>query len=122
MTEQATFAALVPDGVDYMPWTLSAAVNWYNDHADAARLLGWQLSLCGSVLGDTYGRDLDVIAVPVRADAEDLCAIWEQDAGDVLVTEDSPTGVQCRVFCDDENRLIDIAFFPPRPLPEEATA
>lgn len=120
MTEQTTHEILVPDG-DYTPWSLSAAVRWYNDHADPAYLLGWQVSLCGSVIGDTFGRDLDVIAVPIRADAEDLCAIWEEGMRDVLVTQDSPTGVRCRVFCDDEDRLIDVAFFPRRPLPEEAT-
>jgi hypothetical protein len=114
---------LLPDE-GYMPWTLRAAAEWLGEHAEAAKALGWNLSLTGSAVIETFGRDLDVVAVPITADAEDLLAIYDAAANEegwkTLIAGTSPTGVVARVYEDVQHRLLDITFFPRRPLFAEA--
>lgn len=98
-------------------WTLREARQWLAEHAEAARALGWGLALCGSTVLQGRGRDLDVIAVPNAPDAANLPELWDASEWNAVhqrVT--SPTGVECRVYEDGEGRLIDITFFPLRPV------
>lgn len=108
----------IPDllmGVDHAPWTLEEAREFLYDTAEPARLLGWGLSLCGSTLLDGFGRDLDIIAMPVASNAVKLWEIWDAESGwATLASIESRTGVQGRIYLDGHGRLLDVCFLPLR--------
>lgn len=102
-----------------MWWTIAAAREWFREREESARILGWQLSLTGSVLLFGEGRDLDVIAIPINSDAADLCKLWDDSEWEnIRDPSEFPTGVKARVYEDEYGRLIDMMFLPRRTVPE----
>jgi hypothetical protein len=115
-------------------WTLAEAQRWLRLHAEAAQALGWSLSLCGSTILEGDGRDLDVIAVPIAADAVDLPALWKDEGqwAEIHSESVSRTGVIGAVFeypdgtegedeegeqFDWSGKLVDVTFLPRRVSP-----
>jgi hypothetical protein len=56
-------------------WTLDRALSFFRSITQPFQKAGWLVSLYGSVLIQGHGRDLDLIAVPWRPDANVMEAV-----------------------------------------------
>lgn len=74
--------------------------------------LGWYFTIGGSVATDGYGRDLDLIGVPVYADPwprEKVIAIFTRRWGEPIVEHTNSLHLYVQaVWRDEEGRLIDL--------------
>jgi hypothetical protein len=92
------------------PWTMTDAQEVLEPLAAWVRDRGFVLTLCGSVLLEGRGRDLDIICVPTSSACDghelldDLPAVfgWE-----VVEPNTRQSGFLSGVYVDDHRRLID---------------